>query len=822
MGGKKSGGAKSYDYFGTIAGAVCWGEVDLLAVLVDGKAVWEGEAAPSGDSPTNLTSAMPAKYFLGSGSYFKFYHGTDGQSADAALSANHPGYRGVAYFVAKGFLFGREKTTAPNVELIVRRRPVVDVDLIGSAQVDLDDDGQANPVAALAEILTSVHGARISPARLDSASWQAAAEYAAADKPRRYVSALVSESRDLRKTATELLAMVDGVLYWTAAGKLGVKIAAPGVTPEDAATITRAMMTEPPKWRSGAWGDVPTTAVVRYYDGGAKFKKRDEIAHNLVSLRMRGEDDAKEFDLPHVTRRTQAAGWAAEMMRRSVNPPVTVEVSARAETVAGIDPGDKVWVDIQPESASTDAALALAVVTEVRTHPENPTKISLAVDPLSSVGVYSPTHATPGETELDVEELAHALVIPLPVANWPTYSIGVLATRSQSVQTGFDVHFAWDTDDDASMVDETYALLGRQTGFACRLTLDESLDADETACDFTLTDGETGEDSYLASLADEITGQVEANDDPLLIVLANVDGSGRVVITDGVAEMEFLSVVTRSAIDTDSHTYTVFRGRLGTEPRAWTTAAKAWLIPKANLDDWTHPDIRQLVASGETGFAKLFAVAAFGTSPAGYVREFLMPSGFDQAPQIAWTTPAGSIGLTDSAGDITVDLDVTDSNGDLVTLRVDSVKSDGTGATTHANLTFAASAARAWSETLNFAAGTYTLTVTTTDAAGNRATSSRTIQNDDSGGDLASPSFSPPGGGSPFLYSRYVTMTVTSPADRFEYVVSSPGSSAPTGSGTLVSSTTGAVTVTQSKRIWARAGDGVDWSAWVFADYTKL
>ena len=46
MGGNKGGGggASTYDYFGSIAGAICIGQIDsILAILVDSKIVWPKE-----------------------------------------------------------------------------------------------------------------------------------------------------------------------------------------------------------------------------------------------------------------------------------------------------------------------------------------------------------------------------------------------------------------------------------------------------------------------------------------------------------------------------------------------------------------------------------------------------------------------------------------------------------------------------------------------------------------------------------------------------------------------------------------------------------
>ncbi len=56
-GGSKSGGAK--DYYGSIAGLVCAGPVDeLVAIIVDGKTVWEGPIKRTDVGVTNPTVEM--------------------------------------------------------------------------------------------------------------------------------------------------------------------------------------------------------------------------------------------------------------------------------------------------------------------------------------------------------------------------------------------------------------------------------------------------------------------------------------------------------------------------------------------------------------------------------------------------------------------------------------------------------------------------------------------------------------------------------------------------------------------------------------------
>ena len=148
-GGSKGGGAK--DYYGSIAALVCAGPVDeLVSIIVDKKTVWEGPIARTAPGVTNPQSIAVAGYGC-----VVFYWGTADQTVNTTLTpelAVHPPYRRQCWCVLKDFLFGRERTSAPNVEFVVRRKPAQAI-VTGTAAV-LDDDHQANPVAAIAELVT--------------------------------------------------------------------------------------------------------------------------------------------------------------------------------------------------------------------------------------------------------------------------------------------------------------------------------------------------------------------------------------------------------------------------------------------------------------------------------------------------------------------------------------------------------------------------------------------------------------------------------------------------------------------------------------------
>jgi hypothetical protein len=190
------------------------------------------------------------------------------------------------------------------------------------------------------------------------------------------------------------------------------------------------------------------------------------------------------------------------------------------------------------------------------------------------------------------------------------------------------------------------------------------------------------------------------------------------------------------------------------------------------------------------------------------------------APQIAWISPATDPFDFTSGGTFTVELDATDTNGDLVSLRIDLL--DATGATVQAitNQTFPTTALREFtSGTITQSGGTYQIVVTAVDGAGNVTVARRVVTNT-AGGVLLTPTFDPPL--ADFATTLAVDIDVGSPADRIEWATTAVGGAEPTTGITLVVALTTTVNLSSSRRLWARAGDGVDWSAWVFADYFRV
>jgi hypothetical protein len=835
MSDKSASGAKTYNYYGTLLAAVCTGPVDQLhAVIVDGKSIVDCDPpVERGAGPdTDITSLVEDKYLRGGGRMV-IHWGTDTQDISVSFPAlaHHPDYRGVCLLAVSGLLFGRERTTAPNIEVIVSRKPVADTALVAAVDNTIED-GQVNPVVALVECLTGWQGLGLAVGAFEAADWLAAAAFAA-DAPARYFcSPLLSQQADARRAIPSLLEMFDGVLYWTAAGKLGIRLIQPGVDPGSLGTLDAAHLTERPRLDGAGWPDVPTSVVVRHPDRDASYKQREARLANLLALRSRGLPKVLAVDRPHVTRADQAARIAAELIRRTARPAGRIDLTVRRYHADGLGPGSKVLVDVDPEPGGAGSA-QLCVVQDRRDSAAGPVRLSLLPDTLVDATPYSPEFTAPDPQAAECPGIvaADSLVIPLAPAVWGAGRVAVLSPRPGAAVVGFRAFFAIDTDGDGNLDEETWADLGVQPGFAVQMTLAEDVAEDETDIDLTLTAGETGVDAYLAGrLPDNAR---DAEQDPLLLVFASLDGNSRVAVTDGQPELEMCSVVSRTAVDADTHTYTVLRARRGTPARAWPTsgAPRAYLLPLSNLVAWTHPQLAGVSAAGLVGYIRMVAYTA-ETEDAGARPQisFTFPAGYSPWPTIVWTAPADGSpdygqGTADpTTGSYTPDVEVLDADGDLVSVDISSRLSDGSGYEARHAVTLSPSGGYAFSAALTFAAGSHVLTVTARDKAGNVTSSSRSVARTAAGG-LAPPTFDP-AGETEFRDNLPITITVASPADQVQWVVASPGSAEPSSwpSTTAAGDLDRVVTVTSSKRVWARAkksSDGTTGSA-TYADYVKI
>lgn len=391
MGGGKGGGsgAKIYDYYGTIAGAVCAGPVDeLVAIIVDGRTVWPTATAwASGQSITtgNLRSYLGVtykalsnhttstvnrppnatfwtRYTLDRGSTTNpapltvegygaayLYWGTSNQTLDTVgevtLNAKgHPPYRRQCVLVLKGFLFGRERTSAPNVEVIVRRKP--SQSFITGDPANLTD-GQSNPVSALADLYTDpVFGAGLivdAPGGPDSTTWQSTASALFSVASQTAVSPILTAAKTLRQFTADLLAYFDGWVRFSGAGEIEAGRFAHNAAPPTftaATTIDYNDLVEEVSYTADGWATTYNQTQVRFTDRERSYKDGAVASVSGYNLAVTGEPRTAKIDRPWITRRQQASDHAAEWQKINGEPKVSGTLVVRAEKAASIRPGD--------------------------------------------------------------------------------------------------------------------------------------------------------------------------------------------------------------------------------------------------------------------------------------------------------------------------------------------------------------------------------------------------------------------------------------------------------------------------------------------------
>jgi hypothetical protein len=899
--GKQGGKNETYNYYGTLAGAIRAGEIDaVMAVIVDGVAIFDGPALTFDEAEYVDIPGVDPLWFPKAGGYVRVYRGSMTQTADPALPG-HPAYRGVAYMVARNLLFGKERSTAPNIEVIARAKVAVSTDII-PAEHNTVQDGQVNVVAVLAEICTSRDWLGMPAGKLDTASWQSVSAWANASADRRaalWCSPIFTDQLDARSAIGELLSLMDGALRWTAQGTLAIMPMERGENPGDLPIFDARHFTDLPRLVAESIHSVPTGVVVVYTDRDRKYKEAAEKVDHLAVRQLRGEDDRQRLDRPHITRHNQAARQGAEFIRLRSAPAAELIGEIRSPLASTLQPGDKCLFDVDPEPTGEGLA-QLGIVREIREPTTGPVKIVVDLDPLVSAIPYSPAWTAEEPQDAEVPAIAYALIVPLPPTAWPfPPALAVLATRPRIDVVGARVLFrAGDSGE--------FGELGRQPGFAARAIIGEGITNLDTTVRLVLLDGADGPDAYLAS-ATPGGNQVEARADMLFCVLANVvpdtllvSGAGTTgfngtwtvndpgasvptyskvgdytiawngsewemlddqndefyaaptlfgpwtavgggqtplpaVVADPVArvgadgwpEMEILSIVSREAITADTHDYEVIRGRRGLPARAWSAAiTQAWILPAANLIPWRHPDMAGMLLSGDAGAVILRSYSDIAEDESDPPPQFplLLPPGYAQTPHISWSSPAGALGVADpDTGAIDIEFDVTDPTGDLVSVRVDTLRSDGSNPTTVENQTFPPVASKSFDTTLIIDPGTYTLTVTATDKTGNIVQSTRTLWRADTGGGggaaLQPPTFHPPGD-TTFAGQLDVHISIAA-GNRIEYTTRAIGAPAPT-SGTVVIDTSVEVTINSNRTVWARGGNGTDWTQWVAASYELL
>jgi len=502
MGGKSGNAGQTYDYYGTMAGAICVGPVtELLSIILNGQEAW-----PRGTPWVLGSTCMPGTMYVfdaqtwtctaqhvatnanapGSGlegwteysfkyhgsphddfscyddsgtfqGVLRLYWGTAAQTVDTYLTAaandggvkgnlgngdTHPPYTGLCYCILIDFLLGQEIQSGPNVEIIVRR-PANQALIVGTpAQIT---DGQVNLAAALVEILTDPNCLGLPVAVIDQPSFQTAANWLDANTANYAASVLIDSSESFRSIVDKFIQMVDGWLRFNpATQKIEFGVYEHGVIPATYANVvelTADDLTKIPQFDTASWSDTYSRATVRYQARQLAYQETSIYADDPRAAFVLGALRDQSLDRPYIVRAGQALFHGRETLRTIGHAQMHGEIEVRREFGRTVRAGDFVFVNIElePNGASL---YQYCRVTQRKIPPSGPITLSLFADnTLAPVPFSSPYPTTPpGDT--NVPPLAAVRVVQVPEnLSDLVNAITVLAGRGDNLTSGALLYF---------------------------------------------------------------------------------------------------------------------------------------------------------------------------------------------------------------------------------------------------------------------------------------------------------------------------------------------------------------------------------------------
>ncbi len=739
--GKSGGAGKQYNYYGTLAGAVCLGpNEDIVSIILNSQEVWpKGKAWAVGitcapgtlyvfDAQTwtctssHVASAANApgsglegwtEYLFTRGSEtsddftltasdgthygtMTFFWGTAAQTVDSLLtSANndggvkgnlgsgdqHPDYEGLVYVVIKDFLLGTDVQAGPNIEIVTRRKPNQTI-ITGAAA--LVTDGQANLAAVAAEILTDENCLALPGALIDTTSFQAVADWLQTYQDKYGASVLIDSAESITAIFDKLTQMFDGyVRFNPTTQKIELGVYQHGQIPGAYTTLTADSFTKFPKFNAKSWQSSISRATVRFNSRQLNYQQTSVQVDDARVFAVLGAVREQSLDRPWIARPAQAMIHGQETLRVMGHAQMTGELEVRREIGRSIRAGDYVLVDVDLEP-NTNSLYQFFRVTSRKIPPTGPITLSVFADnTLAAIPWNNPsTPITITEPAVPPITAFRFLAVPTALAG-ARENIVALAQRPNNLIVGAALYF--DTDPAG-----TFSLLGQLSNFAAQATLYSAVAAGDTALHLTVDTTQVD--------ADYFTQQYSANDaanDVLLafiVSLVPAGGDAGQVAEDGngFQLMEICSVSAQTLISAGRYDLTVLRGRKNTSAAAFTTAhTEVWLIPAALLSFFTHQLFDQISANRLAGTTPDHA--QFRLCPFTYVNQlalsdatsepFRFPLASASAPSLTLIAPASyapAYAVTNYPLVIPVTGTWADPDGNLVEISVALRKSTDT------------------------------------------------------------------------------------------------------------------------------------------------
>lgn len=492
MSGGKSGGAgQQYNYYGTIAGAVCAGPVDeLVAIIMDGEEVWPsgyawyvglhctvgtpyvfdgqtwtcttahvatGSNAPGSglEGWTEFTFRRGStdyndfRIFDNTGKYYgllRLYWGTQTQAVDGILQSTgnnkhdgHPNYAGICYIILIDFLLGQTIQSSPNVEIIVRKKATQS--LIGGSPA-LITDGQCNLAAAAVEVLTDPNMINLPATVVDTTSFNTVAGILDANELLTGASVLLDKSDTLRSVFGKFADMMDGFSRYNPSTKLvELGVYQHGVIPATYTTLTADAMAAPPKFTTKSWQETYSRATINFMSRQLNYQQSSEKADDSRAFAVLGQVRDAVLERPFLCRPDQARLHGRETLRVVGHAVLTGIIQVRRELCRTIRAGDYVFVDVDLEPNGATIYQFFRVKSR-RIPPTGPMTLELQAENTIAPIAYASGYVPIQLINDNVPPITTARFLEVPtILGGQRGSVICLAQRSSNVLIGAQVYF---------------------------------------------------------------------------------------------------------------------------------------------------------------------------------------------------------------------------------------------------------------------------------------------------------------------------------------------------------------------------------------------
>ena len=691
---KSGGGSQTSNYYGTMAGAICMGPTDaLVSIIMNGQEMWpQGQPwsvganiiagnlyvfnAQTWTCTTNhVASAANApgsglegwtEYFFARGGaayndfsltdsqgvfwgVYRHYWGTQAQTVDHYLQSayntagdQHPDYKGICYCVLIDFCLGQEIQSGPNVEVVVRRGANNQTIVVGGPAAITD--GQVNLAAAAAEIIVDPNCVGQAAAIVDSASFQAAANYldGGNQQPLTGASVLIDSNDTLRSVFDRFLAMIDGYTrYNPNSKKIEMGVYQHGVIPGTYATLTADDLTARPKFSTTSWQGTYSRATVRFNSRQLNYQQTSDKADDPRAFAVLGAVRETSLDRPYIARDSQAIIHGRETLRVVGHAQITGELQVRREFGRTIRAGGYVYVDVDIEPGNAGIGQFFRV-TQKKTPATGPITLSIMADNTLATVPWNNSSDPKLVSNPAVNAVANFRMVEVPtVLSGERGAVAPLVQRPDNTIVGVQLFF--DTNPAG-----TFTSLGNFTGFAAKAVLH----ANAAATDATITvdvDTTQPDANYFTNSYSAIE---QANDTMLAVLVSLVTAggdTGQIIEAGGYQVMEIMSVGTQTLVAAGRYTLSVLRSRQNTTAQAFPAASsEVWMIPRSVLTAFTNANFDTIRANRLTGNTP--AYAQFRFAPYTFVtqlalssavsKQFRFPLNSISAPSLSLTAPA--------------------------------------------------------------------------------------------------------------------------------------------------------------------------------------